>query len=344
MTDHRPTMLLTGGTGVMGRAFIEELAGDFTLLCLCRRTRVGDPRVTEVPGDLCSRRFGRTAGEWRELCRRVDIVVHAGATTNWRADPAQIRATNVAGTQEVLHLAEEAGARLYHIGTAFAAVAQPREHTAAAASGLAAYVESKQLAERAVRDSGLDAVIVRPSIVIGDSRDGRMAAFQGIHKVMGAVYRGLVPVLPADPSSLIDFIAQDVAACAVGRLVRDEVRSGDFWLTAGPHALTVDDLVQLVLAAAVRAGQPGTPPRMVPKESVDRLLLPLLEDIGPPVLRRTFHSFAELLDLFQTGRPLPTSLPELGLAAQLHHDRLCAAFQRSVEFWAAEAAVPAAAA
>jgi nucleoside-diphosphate-sugar epimerase len=334
MTDHRPTILLTGGSGVMGRAFIEEFAGDFTLICLCRRTQVGDPRVSEVFGDLCRRRFGWTAREWRELCRRVDVVLHAGATTNWRADRGRILATNVVGTQEVLSLAAEADARLYHVSTAFAAAAQPTEHPAAAGSGLAVYLESKRLAECVVRDSGLDAVVVRPSVVIGDSRDGRMAAFQGIHKVMGAVYRGLLPVLPAEPSALIDFIAQDVAASAVGRLVRGGVRNGDFWLTAGPYALTVGDMLQLTLAAAVRAGWAPTPPRLVSKESVDRLLLPLLEDVGTPALRRMFHAFTELLDLFQTGRPLPTSLPALGFGAQLHHDRLSAAFQRSIEFWA----------
>lgn len=342
MTDHRPTMLLTGGSGVLGRAFIEEFADDFTVICLCRRTQVGDPRVTEVFGDLCRRRFGRTAREWRELCRRVDLVVHAAATTSWRADRGRILATNVVGTQEVLDLVAEADARLYHVGTAFASATRPNEHTATAASGLTAYLESKRLAECVIRDGGLDAVIVRPSVVIGHSNNGRMAAFQGIHKVMGAIYRGLLPVLPAEPSALIDFVAQDVAACAVGRLVRDGVRSGDFWLTAGPHALTISDMLQLTLAAAARAGRASTPPRLVSKESVDRLLLPLLDDIGTPALRRTFHAFGELLDLFQTSQQWPTSLPELGLGAQLRHDRLSAAFQRSIEFWAAGVAAPAA--
>jgi|GEM_PF-422619 len=341
MIDHRPTMLLTGGSGVMGRAFIEEFAGDFDLICLCRRTRVGDPRVTEIFGDLCRLRFGQSAQEWRELCRRVDVVVHAGATTNWRADRGRIMATNVVGTQEVLNVAAQADAPLYHVGTAFAAATRPREHTAPVASGLTAYLESKRLAECVIRDSGVDTVIVRPSVVIGDSRDGRIAAFQGIHKVMGAVFRGLLPVLPAEPSALIDFVAQDVAAAAIGCLVRGGVRTGEFWLTAGPHALTVADLLQVTLAAAARAGWAATAPRLVPKESVDRLLLPLLEDIGPPALRRMFHAFAELLDLFQTGQPLPTSLPALGLGAQLRHERLATSFRRSIEFWAAGITAPA---
>jgi nucleoside-diphosphate-sugar epimerase len=340
MIGHRPTMLLTGASGVLGRALIEEFATDFDVLCLRHRSRLDDPRVREVAGDLRRHHLGLTGHDWRELACRVDLVVHCGASTNWRAEQDEVAAANVAGTGEVLALAAQAGAVAYHMSTAF--VARPAALVERPGSGVAAYLQSKRAAERLVRDSAADAVIMRPSLVIGDSRDGRIAAFQGLHKVMAAIYRGLLPVLPAAPTALIDFVPQDVVAHAVGRLVRLGVRGGEYWMTAGPNALTVDELVGRTLDMAARRGPRPAAPRMVPAETLNRLLLPLLEEVLPASARRVFHTFAELMLLFQADEPIATDLPAIGLGVQIGPDQLRAAFSRSVDYWAAaRAAQPA---
>jgi hypothetical protein len=197
--------------------------------------------------------------------------------------------------------------------------------------GVTAYVRSKVASEGLVRDSGLPWTIVRPSVLIGDSRTGRISAFQGIYKVIGQVYRGTLPVLPADLDSMIDFVPQDIVARAVGRLVRDPHAGGEHWLTAGDQALSLLEMVELTLDLAELTGPRPHPPRMVPVEAVGRLLLPMLEDVLPIGIRRQFSAFAELMLLFQSRTALPSSLPALGFGDEIAHPALCRAFSLSAE-------------
>ncbi|HEY1325073.1 MAG TPA: hypothetical protein VGF32_32770, partial [Streptosporangiaceae bacterium] len=47
----RRTVLLTGGSGVVGRALLRRL-GDCDVVCLTHRSPVSGPNVTAVPGDI----------------------------------------------------------------------------------------------------------------------------------------------------------------------------------------------------------------------------------------------------------------------------------------------------
>ena len=65
---------------------------------------------------------------------------------------------------------------LYHVSTAFV-------HTTAVGDrGRTAigYASSKSAAEQIVRSSGVPHVILRPSVIIGDSGTGEIDAFQGL--------------------------------------------------------------------------------------------------------------------------------------------------------------------
>jgi hypothetical protein len=184
-----------------------------------------------------------------------------------------------------------------------------------------------------VRDSGQPHVIVRPPVIIGDSETGQIAKFQGIHQMFGSVIQNLIPLIPADPGSLIDMMPQDVVARAIGRLIRAKVTGGEYWLTAGADAPPVADLLDITVSVGSHLGRPVRPPRMIPAEAVDRLLIPLMQDVMPPNLRRRFGTFIQLMTLFQSEQPLPSSLPAIGLDLRMSRRSLLAAFRRSVEYW-----------
>ncbi|MFE0251635.1 SDR family oxidoreductase [Streptomyces sp. NPDC059010] len=330
-TQDRATILVTGASGVMGRALIDELAHDYDLICLRHRTPLDDPRVREVAGDLSRPDLGMAASDLRLLTDRVDIVLNNGATTKWTADTGEVTAVNIGGARNVLAFAERAEAPLYHMSTAFVARA---EECASAESGPAAYVASKAEAEHMVRDSGIPSVILRPSVVVGDSRDGHIAAFQGIHMMSGAILRNALPVVPADAGSHIDFVPQDLVTTAVRRLLDGGVREGDYWLTAGREALLLTEVVDNTLAVAEWLGLDVHPPRMVPLEALDRLLLPLLEDVMPPGLRKRFRAFAQMMLFFQDAEPFPSDLGRLGLAHAATRETLDKAFTQHNLYWA----------
>jgi thioester reductase-like protein len=332
MTDHRPTLLLTGASGVLGRALIDELSPDFRLVGLRHSKHISDVRVTEYGASLTAPHLGLTHREHVDLLRRVDVVVHAAAATNWKRSPEHIRETNVSSTRAMLAFAERAQAPMYFVSTAF--VANPPDPNGARFAGAAAYIGSKIEAEELARTSSVPAVIVRPSVVIGDSRDGRMAGFQGLHRIAGMIARGTVPLIACEPDALIDAVPQDVVAAAMGRLLRDGVRQGEFWLTAGGSAVTADDVLTVSLELGRRLGLDPSAPRFIPSEAVDRLLVPLLEDAISPDLRRMLSELLESTWLFQLPRALPTSLPELGFGEQVTRRRLRSTLELSMSYWA----------
>jgi nucleoside-diphosphate-sugar epimerase len=324
----KPTLLLTGGSGVLGQALIDELSTDFDLVCLSHRTPVEDPRVRTITGTLTE------PGRLRDLAGPVDVVLHSAAVTSWRADREKIFETNVTGTRHMLDLARSLGARFYYVSTAFVARPPTADADDRDVAGLVAYVHSKIAAEELVRSAGAGHVILRPPVVIGDTDTGRIAKFQGIHQMFGALVQNAVPLIPADPAALIDMLPQDVVARAIGRLVRTGITEGEYWLTAGAAAPTVADLVETTVSVGERLGHTVHRPRMLPAEAVDRLLIPLMEDVLPPPLRRRFGSFVQLMTLFQSEHALPSSLPAIGLDVTMSHRGLLAAFRRSVEYWA----------
>jgi len=328
----KPTLLLTGAAGVLGRALIDELSPDFTIVALRHRTRLADPRVREFAGSLNDPTLGLSERDYAHLADSVDVVLHGAAATSWKATPESIRATNIDGTRTMLAFAERAGAPMYYVSTAF--VANPPSAEGGRFAGARAYIASKVEAEQLTRDSDAATVILRPSVVIGDSGDGRMAAFQGLHRVAGLIAKGMVPLIACDENALTDVIPQDVVAAATGQLIRDGVTEGEFWLTAGEHAPTAGDLVAGALRLGRSAGLDPTAPRFIAAEAVDRLVLPLLEDAISPQLRKMFAELLEMTWLFQLPAALPTSMDELGLAAEMTRPRLLDAYDKSMQFWA----------
>ena len=198
----RRTVLLTGASGVVGRALLPRLR-DFDVVCLVHRSPVSGPNVTTVPGDITRPMFGLAERAYAELAARVDAVIHCAAATGFNRTDGSLEATNVTGTEHVTAFAAAAAAKpvLYHVSTAFV-------HTTAAGDRgrtAAGYAASKAAAEQVVRSSGVPHVILRPSVVIGDSVTGEIAAFQGLHKVVAGIFAGIVPMIPFDPAWPIDF-------------------------------------------------------------------------------------------------------------------------------------------
>ncbi len=332
MTGHRKTLLLTGASGVLGRALIDALSDEHNIVCLRHRKHIADPRVAEFTGSLDGPSLGLTSGESTRLARQVDLVLHAAATTSWKASPEDIRRTNLEGTRAVVAFSETARVPLYYVSTAF--VANPPTPMGGRCTGVMAYIDSKIEAEQLVRAADIPSVIIRPSVIVGDSRNGHMAKFQGLHRIAGMIARGQIPLIACDRGALTDTVPQDVVATAIAQLIRDNVRQGEFWFTAAESAMTAGDVVDCSVELGCRLGLDPQPPRFLPAETVDRLLVPLLEETSTPDMRQMFAELLEFTSLFQLPGALPTSLPEMGLGDQMTRRRLCETFDLSLDYWA----------
>src|ERR1700730_13594925 len=114
----RRTVLLTGASGVVGRALLQRLR-DLDVVCLVHRSPVSGPNVTTVSGDIAKPMFGLAKRAYVELAAKVDAVIQCAAITDFNRPGGSLEATNVAGTEHVAAFAAAANAVLYHVSTAF---------------------------------------------------------------------------------------------------------------------------------------------------------------------------------------------------------------------------------
>jgi nucleoside-diphosphate-sugar epimerase len=328
----RRSVLLTGASGVVGRPLLDRLNG-FDVICLVHRTPVTAPGVESVQGDVPQRLLGLDAATYTALARRVDAVIHCAAVTDFYRKDGTLERTNVVGTEHVVAFAAEAGAVLYHVSTAFVetSAVDGRGHTAAG------YAVSKSLAEEVVRTSSVPYVIIRPSVVVGDSATGEITAFQGLHHIVQGIFAGLVPIIPFDPSWPIDFVPCDYLADAITRLVEDRRTEGEFWVTAGERALRLDQGVELCVTIGRELGVTFDPPRFVPPEMFDRLIGPVFLDALPTRIRRSTLRLLEFFTTYlQSGQVMPSSAEQLADAGVMPLPDPRETFRRSVLFWAGE--------
>ena len=296
------------------------------------RSPVCGPDVTTVPGDIAQPMFGLDEQAYLKLAARVDAVIHCAAITALHRSGGRLEATNVAGTEHVAAFAAAADAVLYHVSTAFVHTTADGDRGRTAIG----YASSKLAAEQVVRSSGVPHVILRPSVVIGDSVTGEIAAFQGLHTVVAGMFAGMVPMIPFDPGWPVDFVPVDVVADAIACLAENRVSAGEFWISAGDKALRLDEGVAVVVELARGLGVSVDTPRFVPPDMFDRLIGPVFLDALPARIRRNVTRMREFLTTYlQSGQTKPSSLDQLvALGARALPDQR-ESLRNSVRYWAA---------
>jgi Male sterility protein len=124
--------------------------------------------------------------------------------------------------------------------------------------------------------------VMRPSIVVGDSRTGWTSSFNVVYGPLKAFDRGAFPVLPARASSPVDIVPVDFVADAIVALAGQPRTT--YNLTAGSRASTVGEIVELASAAAGRKA-----PRIVSPWLYRKAVHPLLVRTGSEARRRALR-------------------------------------------------------
>lgn len=323
------TVFLTGASGVVGQALLAKM-DPRSVICLVRQTSVSHPDVMTVAGDISLPRFGWSSEQWQDITSRVDTVVHAAAITDFHKPAEIIMQANVNSLENVFELAAASKAPLYHLSTAFV---RPTTHDGP--QDELAYALSKREGERLVRESGLPHVIVRPSIIIGDSTTGVIARFQGFHTIVGSVLDGFLPIMPASPDAFIDTVPQDIVADTILGLIAEGCTSGEYWITSGEHALTTRRICDVLEKFMTSLGGTFTVPRFVTPDMVERLLRPVFLPALPISIQKRFERLLKISTYLLIEERFPSSLaelrPRLGLP---EFPDIEAATLRGLSYWA----------
>lgn len=150
---------------------------------------------------------------------RIHTILHCAGCLSY-FNVRQLRAGNIELTRFFLSVGERLGVRRFvYLSTAYSSgfVDGPIAETLHGEPGMdpTDYTRTKREAEHMVADSGLPYVIVRPSIVIGDSRDGRYGGKPyGVYqlwtageKYLSGAFPPVLHVIAAD--NPVNFLHQD---------------------------------------------------------------------------------------------------------------------------------------
>ncbi len=272
-------ILLTGSTGFLGAHLLSELLAGTTarVWCLVRArdaahamTRIADAaaryelgglpdgRVVPLPGDLAMPRLGLSAGQFRELARSAGIIYHAGSAVNFIYPYEELRAANVAGTREVIRLAEQArGVPVHYVSTTAVlaglgvmGVREVTEETPLAHADRlgVGYVETKFVAEELLRNAGragLPVAIYRPLDIVGSLRTGAWnTAAEMCALIRFVTDTGLAP----DIGLPLDFVPADVCAAAIRHISQADGAAGRTYHLASPERARLGLLIDRLRA------------------------------------------------------------------------------------------------
>ena len=219
-------VLVAGATGFMGQHLVRRLLGrGHRLRALARRpprnSRDGD--VEWWSADVTDEGSLQGAAEGCDVI--VDLVGIA-----W-ADREGYEAVHVDGTGNLLLEAQRAGVeRLVFVST-----------LGASTSG-SPYFRTKYEAERRIRESGLDFIIFRPSIVYGPGDHFTSAIVDLLRRLP------VFPVLGFSRSRLQPVAIEDIADALVQAVERPDLSARTFEI-AGPERLEFAKIVRIVASA-----------------------------------------------------------------------------------------------
>lgn len=314
-------VLLTGATGFLGGELLMELSKVGCIdriVCLVRAqndTEAGRrlerafalhgdyydrTKVVPLAANLLESRLSYDLLRNPKL-REINVVVHAAANTSFLPQRrAAVEATNVSGTSKLLDwaLSLETLHTFAYIGTATMVGCSPdvvgrtifeTEDLECSTEHLVGYTRSKMLAELEVRSRvpGEKLLVIRPSILLGDSRCVVPRSYD-IAWIIAALQR--LRMIFSNPDSACDILPVDYAARAITKLLLADRRFVMYHVSAGKSASTLTDL-----GHATVSSWPDCPPLVFATKEDLRSLKGWLRGNPPEGRLRAYRKHLEYL-------------------------------------------------
>lgn len=325
-------LLVTGATGVVGSALVPELLCDSTATVVLliraqgpqelssRLCRLHDwwqrqglsidlARVQALAGDVCRPLLGLEPDVYDRLARETTHIIHAAGNVRLNQPLAEARRSAVESLCHVLDLAARCRATgsfqkldvLSTVGVAGRMRGLIPEASVQPAEFHNTYEQAKFEAEEvllAAMRAGLPATIHRPSMVVGDSRTGRVAEFQVFYYLIDFLLgRHTLGFVPRAGRFKLDLVPVDYVARAVAVSCREPQAAGRiFHLCSGPHqAIALEDL-----AARLAAFERSRGVRLPRRRRLPRCLLHAAIALAQPLANGRLRKMLASMPYFLT--------------------------------------------
>lgn len=217
-------IMVLGAGGFIGRSIVAELTGHgHQVVAVLRPGRTADTIPSGADVVLLDLAQATTPDHWHQALRGVDMVINAAGILRG----AQMEAVHVTMPAALHRAARQADVRRVILISAISA--RPDVPTD--------YADSKLRGEDALRQSGLDWTILRPSLVYGEGSYGGTSLLRGL-----AALPWRVPLPGQGQFAFSPIHVRDLAR-AVRLVCEDERHAGQVLAPCGPETLSLRDLL-----------------------------------------------------------------------------------------------------
>jgi len=309
----RPATLVTGFPAGTAKRMIQQLLAaepEPRLYVLVREALAADAAsfLAELPdatqaellvGDICDMDLGLSSAEYRGLSRELTWIHHLAGVYFMGTDEATAQRVNVVGTRTVIELARDAGRleRVVHWSTALVSGDRKgtftEEDLEVGQKFHNAYERTKYDAERLVRAAmrQLPITVIRPGIIVGDSRTGEIDRLDGPYYLMVLIATNAsgvrLPLLGRSNAPLhlvpIDYVVE-----AAWHVARHEASAGKTFHLVDPAPMSARAVFEAVAEHAHTEKPRGHIPRQLARA--------VLRTPGLSRLGRGPLAFVDMLD------------------------------------------------
>jgi thioester reductase-like protein len=332
-------ILVTGASGNLGTEIAYALvqAGHGVICALHSRAelvrnsgtalpftcdRLEDLRPGLIVGislDITQRELGIAQSTRVWLAENLDLVVHSAAVTDFGLSEEVYESVNVRGTANVVSFLASSTRKLglIHISTAYVAgfwdgLFREDDFESGQEFGNP-YEWSKFEGEKIVRAamaSGLAAVIVRPSIIVGDALTGQIRDFRHLYPLLRVVGAGRVRSMAGRYDACVDLVPIDYVTNGIAAIAdRFSDCLGQTLHAVSGAPLTVRDMSEVLAEFPSMCV-----PRILPPATFDRSRMPASERAYYERLVQLFEAYFVRTVEFRASRfrrlVVPAPLPE----------------------------------